>query len=456
MRKNRILWMLFFTLILSLTFVSIANAQTDDPDTVIVQDEEPVEPAALEKVSWEAVFAGAVVALVLELTLNLLGISIGFLSLQPDYDEEMASPKVIGMGTAVWVILSGLIALFVGGWVAGRLANMPDDTDGALHGILTACVVTLISIVFLMTTVGRLLSGISTLVGQSLMLAGRAAQAVTSGAADVAQAAIGGAAKVTAAAAGGAANLAQGAASGAANAAQNVGDMAMDAAYRMAEESPEVRDALELQDLSFDTIKNEFMSLVRRAGISPEGAQSQAQGVMRDASAAAQYAAQHPEDAERMANYLLRRVLRRGQSVVEDTDRQEVVRALAERAGVSEQEAYETLGRWENVYNQAKVQTEQAREMVMQRFQQMRQDAMTKAEELQRQVEQKAAEAQRKAEQTARQAAEATMKAIAALAGTAFAGLVLSAFAAALGGIIGAPEESEVVETVSQVISWIF
>lgn len=451
---------ILLALVLSFGAVSVVTAQ-EEPDVTVIQNEaDPLEPSTLEKVSWESIFAGTVIALILQLTLNLLGISIGMLSINPEYDEESASPKTLGIGTAVWVGLSTLISLFVGGWVAGRLANIPDDMDGAMHGILTWAVVMLISTFLLATTIGRLLTGISTLVGQTLSLAGRAASTVASGAANVTGAAMGGAATLAGAAAGGAMNMAQSAASTAGTATRNVGDMASDTLYRVTEESPEVRDALELQDLSFDNIKTEFLNLLNRAGISTQDAQSEAQGAVQDARSAASYALRHPDEVDKMATYLLRRVLRRGQGVVGDTDRQDIIRVMSERAGFSPQQANETLQRWEQVYGQTRTQTEQARQQVMERIQGMQSDLRNRAENLQNQAERKIDQTKYRVERTTREAADTTVKAIATLAGAAFAALVLGAVAAAVGGLIGAPTEADVAEEVSQVISsvviWFF
>jgi hypothetical protein len=61
-----------------------------------------------------------------------------------------------------------LIALYVGGWVAGRMAGIPRKVDGSLHGILTWSLATLFGIYLLTSAVGGLLGGAAGLLGRTL------------------------------------------------------------------------------------------------------------------------------------------------------------------------------------------------------------------------------------------------------------------------------------------------
>jgi len=121
------------------------------------------------RVSWGAVFAGLVVALVTQLTLNILGLGLGTGMLNFQDNEP---DRAIGIGAAVWVIATSLISLFLGGWTAGRLAGVPRGADSWLHGILTWSAYTLIVFSLLTTAVGGLISGLAGVLGKGLEASG--------------------------------------------------------------------------------------------------------------------------------------------------------------------------------------------------------------------------------------------------------------------------------------------
>lgn len=136
---------------------------------------------ARKKISWASIWAGALIGIVLLILLNLLGLGIGFGAL--DITEEQNPAKGLGTGAGIWYLLSSLIALFAAGWVSGRLAQTRKLFDGALHGILTWCVITLASLYFLTTTIGSIIGGAGRLVGNTLSTLGQVSGKVISAAA---------------------------------------------------------------------------------------------------------------------------------------------------------------------------------------------------------------------------------------------------------------------------------
>ena len=63
----------------------------------------------------------------MQLVLSLLGTGIGLSTVDPlRYSTPDAS--TLGMGAGIWFVVSSVIALFTGGWVAGRI-------DGAMLAI---------------------------------------------------------------------------------------------------------------------------------------------------------------------------------------------------------------------------------------------------------------------------------------------------------------------------------
>ncbi|MBX6330948.1 MAG: hypothetical protein IRY91_03775, partial [Gemmatimonadaceae bacterium] len=106
------------------------------------------------RLKWGAVFAGLVVALALQVVLTLLGTAIGLTAVGPD-----TSARGIGIGAGIWMIVTALIALYVGGLTTGYLAGVLTRGNGALHGVLMWGLSTLLAAYLLASGVGSLLGG---------------------------------------------------------------------------------------------------------------------------------------------------------------------------------------------------------------------------------------------------------------------------------------------------------
>ena len=70
-------------------------------------------------------------------------------------------------------MVSNLIALVIGGYVAARLSGMPLRGDGIIHGLLTWAVTLLITIYLLTTSVGSMVGGAFNVVGNTLSTLGQ-------------------------------------------------------------------------------------------------------------------------------------------------------------------------------------------------------------------------------------------------------------------------------------------
>ena len=81
--------------------------------------------------------AGLATALTSLLILSLLGLAIGLTVVNAgDAAAQGAAPSGLGRNSAIWGALAGLIAFFLGGWVAGHSAAVFDRGWGALNGAL--------------------------------------------------------------------------------------------------------------------------------------------------------------------------------------------------------------------------------------------------------------------------------------------------------------------------------
>ncbi|WMJ73433.1 hypothetical protein RCC89_09705 [Cytophagaceae bacterium ABcell3] len=122
------------------------------------------------KISWGAVFAGALIAVVLQLTFSVLGFGIGIGTLDPM--DPGATTEGLGIGSLIYWVLTNLISIFIGAYVAGRLASIPKSFESMLHGVTTWGVYSLFSFFLLTTTVGTIISGVGGIIGQTMEVAG--------------------------------------------------------------------------------------------------------------------------------------------------------------------------------------------------------------------------------------------------------------------------------------------
>lgn len=363
-----------------------------------------VVPEALERISWSAVLAGVALAITIEIGLNLLGVAIGALAF--DADDGVGEIKTIGIGTIVWMAVSMLIAYLAGGWLAARFAGQPDETDAMLHGLLVWSVAMLLSLVLLMTAVGRFMGSVGSILSGILRVTGRAAQSAVSTGADVVQ---------------GAAQAASGAVKG--------------AAERVDGDSPELAAARDRVKEAWETIQSQAMEALRTVGISPEGARSEARQAAGEVRAAAQQAAQDPRLAQQQLQQVVSRLVQRGQGMATQADRQAVVEVLMNNAGMDRARAEQTVQGWEESYNRAAQEVERLQSQTRQRAEQAVQSAQNQVQRV-----------RARAEETARDAANATASAIAGMAGALFIVMVIGAAAAGIGGYVGAPDELPTVE----------
>jgi hypothetical protein len=131
------------------------------------------------RLSWGAIVAGMFVATALHVVFALLGLAIGMEAWGPGDRVDQ-----LGAGLGIWTIISGIIALFVGGLVTGRLAGILTRGDGALHGVVLWSLSTILA-AYLITT------SVTTLVGGALGMVERTATTALGSVGQVGAAAVG-------------------------------------------------------------------------------------------------------------------------------------------------------------------------------------------------------------------------------------------------------------------------
>lgn len=119
-------------------------------------------------ISWQSVIAGTITALAISIVMAVLGVALGFTVVKPRSDRPTS-----GLGTAfgIWGIISVLVSLAAGGFVAGVLLPV----KGAEHGFMVWAVVLVVAALF---------GGVA--VGTAVRMVGSVVQGLGSGAATVA------------------------------------------------------------------------------------------------------------------------------------------------------------------------------------------------------------------------------------------------------------------------------
>jgi hypothetical protein len=139
----------------------------------LVSPSEPGQPGgAVKRVSWPAIFAGVVLVLAAEVLLNMLGAGVGLGLVSPNSGGTPDAAS-FGIGAGLWWLVSTIIALVFGCFVAARLAGVATRFDGVLHGLVIWGLALLITIYLLTSAIGGVIGGAFSTLGGTLTAAGK-------------------------------------------------------------------------------------------------------------------------------------------------------------------------------------------------------------------------------------------------------------------------------------------
>jgi hypothetical protein len=141
----------------------------------IIEEKVVSSPPARPPISWGAIFAGVVFVLAISWLLYLLGVALGLTVVGPA--EVPEAGEELGWGAAIWMLVTSLIAFFLGGLFTARIAGIIDKTEGMLHGLAVWGVSTLLALLLGVAGVSTLLQ-----TGQSLVKGGAALGTMAAGA----------------------------------------------------------------------------------------------------------------------------------------------------------------------------------------------------------------------------------------------------------------------------------
>jgi hypothetical protein len=141
------------------TSSGVASSGPSYSDASPASASEDAHTIMINKVSWGAIFAGVVVALVVQVLLTMLGVGVGIATLDPGTRDNPAA-STFSIVAGIWYVLSGIVAAFAGGYIAARMSGKTAATTGALHGLTTWAFTTLLVLYLLSTAVGSIVGGV--------------------------------------------------------------------------------------------------------------------------------------------------------------------------------------------------------------------------------------------------------------------------------------------------------
>ncbi len=118
-------------------------------------------------ISWQSIIAGAVTALAVSIVMGILGVALGFTVVKPSKDEPTSG---LGVAFGVWGVISVIVSLAAGGYVAGVFAG----TAGAVHGFMVWATVLLAGLF----VGGAAISGAVRTIGSAVKTVGSGAASV--------------------------------------------------------------------------------------------------------------------------------------------------------------------------------------------------------------------------------------------------------------------------------------
>ncbi|MBW3563620.1 MAG: hypothetical protein KY459_02735 [Acidobacteria bacterium] len=275
-----------------------------------VHDHEHSVSGGVRRVSWGAIFGGVIVALVVQLLLSLLGLGIGMSTINPEHEQDPMAG--LGMGAAIWWVVTALISLFAGGWTAGYLAGVPRKISGALHGVVTWGLATLLTLYMVTTAVGAIVGGTISLASQGLQSAAGA---------------IGGDGQQT------------------------------------AQQTPQDQS----REQTIDRIRREAEQILRdteNPELQPEALREELDEAQQTVREEAMDAVRNPQRAAQELDQMFDQLQSQARGVISEVDREEMTNVLVRNTGMSEEEARRTVDNWQRQMEQAEQRLEQLPEQV--------------------------------------------------------------------------------------------
>jgi hypothetical protein len=279
------------------------------------------------RISWASVFAGVVAVLAISLLLSLLGVALGFSMLDP----ESATDITNGSGTAVtiWTILSLLISLAIGAFIAGRLVG----NDGYIHGFLVWSLSLILGLVFSVMTLNSAARVTGNALSSMTSITGSVASGLGKGGVDL----------------------------------MSVGAQAFEELVPM----PDLNNA----DVN-------IQQALQKSGIpelQPDYLKSQLEWAKGQIQASAKDLVLNPNNSEKIIQNLSQSLKARADSITSSIDRQQVSQALAANSSLTPQEAQRAVNNYLKQQDEIFVKLEENVQQAKIRYEQLKVETKEKA-----------------------------------------------------------------------------
>ncbi|ORM63916.1 hypothetical protein PRCB_18325 [Pantoea rodasii] len=271
---------------------------------------DPVPGLPLKRISWSAVFAGVITALIVHILLGLLGTAIGATVIDPQQEQNLL--QHIGTGALIWTGVSMLVAIAAGSYVAGRLAQR----EGALHGLLMFGVSTLITLWLAFSLASGIIGGAFNVLGSGVSALGNGISAV----------------------------------------APSVANLA--------------KEKLQENNINLDSLQNELQTTLRQTGkaeLQPEALQNDANSEADAAKNQASQTAQNPQNADTDILNWVHGVINRHSDTLQAADKEALKNIIKARTGKSDQEADQIVNQTVQSYQKAVEQFQQLKQQAEQK-----------------------------------------------------------------------------------------
>lgn len=143
------------------------------PQASEVAAADDIRTIMLNQVAWGAVLAGAVIGLVMQIILNVVGLGVGLSTVDIAHGDTPSAGS-ISFGAGVWFVISGILAAALGGYIAGRLSGKASQSTAAYHGLISWAVSTLTVVYLLSSAASGMIGGAVSTASSALGGAGKA------------------------------------------------------------------------------------------------------------------------------------------------------------------------------------------------------------------------------------------------------------------------------------------
>ncbi len=279
------------------------------------------------RISWGSIIAGVITVIAISMLLSILGSSVGLFM----FDPTSSSP-VSGIGTTmgIWTVVSLLLSLAAGGFVAGKLAG----ADGMIHGFVVWATTFIIGTVFVVMLAASAVRMTTNILGSVTSAAGSIISSVGSG--------IG---------------------SGVSN---------------LADEAQNIFGDIEFNSEGDNTsVREDVRTALRKSGVrefQPEYLQNQMGAIKSDFDRSLKRLLTNPNDADNIINAFLERVKTRGERFADNIDRDDLNRAIANNSNLTKAEADKAVDEYIELIDKTKANAQEQIQNLEQSVEKAKQD----------------------------------------------------------------------------------